>query len=178
GLAYTARFGNGRLGAVAHLCDGLARYHELPQVNGYPFHPSEQDMISAAGIKDQELAIIAEGAGVNHPAIAGRRDLPPRAGGDRYTLFGPAEAVRSAKFLDSGAVDRQRQHSLGRSKGDGRAQPPRILERGDGRPAPPVAWGAAGPPLPLDALPSSLERAAARAAREAVSRPRSSLTIN
>jgi hypothetical protein len=57
GLASTARFGNGRLGAVAHHRDGLARYHELPQVNGYPFHPSEQDMISAAGIKDQELAI-------------------------------------------------------------------------------------------------------------------------
>src|SRR6266566_2476692 len=31
------------------------RYHELPQINGYPFHPSEQDMISAADIKDQEL---------------------------------------------------------------------------------------------------------------------------
>ena len=31
---------------------------ELPQVNGYPFHPSEQDMISAAGIKDQGLTII------------------------------------------------------------------------------------------------------------------------
>jgi hypothetical protein len=58
GLACTARFGNGRLGSVAHHCDGLARYHELPQVNGYPFHPSEQDTISAAGIKDQELIII------------------------------------------------------------------------------------------------------------------------
>src|SRR5262249_49804929 len=51
------RFGNGRLSSVHH-CDGLARYHELPQVNGYPFHPSEQDMISAAGINDQELTII------------------------------------------------------------------------------------------------------------------------
>src|SRR5262245_3518122 len=135
GLVCTARFGNGRLGSAAHHCDGLARYHELPQVNGYPFHPSEQDMISAAGIKDQELAIIAEGAGVNHPSIAWGRDLAPRAGGDRYALFGTAEAVRGAKFLDSGAVDRQRQHSLGRSKGDGRAQPPRILERGKVRPA-------------------------------------------
>jgi hypothetical protein len=57
-LACTARFGNGRLGSAAHHCDGLARYHELPQVNGYPFHPSEQDMISAASIKDQELTII------------------------------------------------------------------------------------------------------------------------
>jgi hypothetical protein len=57
-LAYTARFGNGRLGAVAHHCNGFARHHELPQINGYPFHPSEQDMISAAGIKDQELTII------------------------------------------------------------------------------------------------------------------------
>src|SRR5262245_65600496 len=99
-LACTARFGNGRLGSAAHYCDGLARYHELPQVNGYPFHPSEQDMISAAGIKDQELAIIAEGAGVNHKSIARSRDLLPRAGGDRYTLFRPAEAVRGAKFLD------------------------------------------------------------------------------
>jgi hypothetical protein len=55
GLVCTARFGNGRLGSVARYCDGLARYHELPQINGYPFHPSEQDMISAADIKDQEL---------------------------------------------------------------------------------------------------------------------------
>jgi hypothetical protein len=57
-LVCTARFGNGRLRSVAHHRDGLARQHELPQVNGYPFHPSEQDMISAAGIKDQELTII------------------------------------------------------------------------------------------------------------------------
>jgi hypothetical protein len=27
-------------------------------VNGYPLRPSEQDMISVAGIKDQELTII------------------------------------------------------------------------------------------------------------------------
>src|SRR5262245_26235486 len=45
-------------GLRRHYCDGLASYHELPQVNGYPFHPSEQEMISAAGIKDQELTII------------------------------------------------------------------------------------------------------------------------
>jgi hypothetical protein len=57
-LAYAARFGNGRLGTVAHHRDGLTCHHELPQTNGYPFHPSEQDMISAAGIKDQELIII------------------------------------------------------------------------------------------------------------------------
>ena len=57
-MAYTARFGNGRLGSVAHHRDGLARQHELPQINGYPFHPSEQDMISAVGIKDQVLTIV------------------------------------------------------------------------------------------------------------------------
>jgi hypothetical protein len=27
-------------------------------IRGYPLHPTEQDMISAAGIKDQELTII------------------------------------------------------------------------------------------------------------------------
>jgi hypothetical protein len=57
-LAYTARFGNSRLGSVAHDRDGLTRQHELPQINGYPFHPSEQDIISAAGIKHQQLTII------------------------------------------------------------------------------------------------------------------------
>src|SRR5262245_53358467 len=36
---------NGPLGSAAQHCDGLARYHELPRVNGYPFHPSNQDMI-------------------------------------------------------------------------------------------------------------------------------------
>src|SRR5205807_6295150 len=46
------------IGPVAHRRDGLARHHELPQINGYPLHPSEQDMISAAGIKDQKLTIM------------------------------------------------------------------------------------------------------------------------
>ena len=41
----TARFGNGPLGSAAQHCDGPASYYELPQVNGYPFHPSNQDMI-------------------------------------------------------------------------------------------------------------------------------------
>jgi hypothetical protein len=54
-LVWHPRFGNGRLSSVAHYYEGLARYHELPQINGYP---SEQDMISAAGITDQELTII------------------------------------------------------------------------------------------------------------------------
>jgi len=71
------------LGSVAPHCDRLARYHELPEVNGYPLHPSEQDMISAAGIKDQELAIIAER---NHPSIARSRDLAP-PGGRRSILL-------------------------------------------------------------------------------------------
>ena len=49
---------HGRLGSVAHDRDGLTRQHELPQINGYPLHPSQQDMRSAAGIKDQQLTII------------------------------------------------------------------------------------------------------------------------
>src|SRR5258707_12862234 len=85
----------------------FARHHELPQINGYPFHPSEQDMISAAGIKDQELAIIAEGTRINHPSIARGRDLAARPGGHRYAFFRAPQAVGGAKFLDSRAVDRQ-----------------------------------------------------------------------
>jgi len=51
-LVYTARFGNGRLSSIS------AMGSELAQVNGYPLHPTEQNMISAAGIKDQGLTII------------------------------------------------------------------------------------------------------------------------
>src|SRR5262249_13192413 len=84
-------------------------------------------MISAAGIKDQELAIIAEGAGVNHPSIAWRRDLAPRPGGDGYALFGTPESARGPKFLVSAAVDRHRRHSLAPAKAMAGAQPTRFL---------------------------------------------------
>jgi len=65
-LAYTARFGNGRLGAVAHHCDGLARHHELPKSTDI----REPDMISAADIKDQELTIIVSMMLMNSPVYA------------------------------------------------------------------------------------------------------------
>jgi len=32
-LVCTARFGNGGLGSAAKHCDGLARYHELPDTD-------------------------------------------------------------------------------------------------------------------------------------------------
>jgi hypothetical protein len=38
---------------VAHYYEGLARYHELLQINGYS--SGEQDMISVAGSTDQEF---------------------------------------------------------------------------------------------------------------------------
>ena len=63
-------------------------------------------MIPAAGIKDQELAIIAEGSGIHHPAITRSRDLAARPGGDREALFGASDAVRGAKFLDSHPIGR------------------------------------------------------------------------
>src|ERR1700692_4560503 len=53
-----------------------------------------------------------------------------RAPGCRHgqPLFGTAETVGSAVFLDSHAVDRQRQATLGGREGDGRRQPARIVE--------------------------------------------------
>jgi len=47
----------------------------------------ELGQISAAGIKDQELAIIAEGAGINHSCIARK---PSARIGDGHALIGPA----------------------------------------------------------------------------------------
>jgi hypothetical protein len=54
-LVCTTRFGNGRLGSAAHHCDGLARSAPSQRIS---VPSSEQDMIFAAGIKDQELTII------------------------------------------------------------------------------------------------------------------------
>jgi hypothetical protein len=65
GLICTARFGKGPLGSAAHYCDGL----DLAT----PFHPSEQDMISAAGIKDQELTIIVSIMLIELPLLHLRR---------------------------------------------------------------------------------------------------------
>src|SRR5262249_34087012 len=92
-------------------------------------------MISAAGIKDQELAIIAEGPGVNHPSVARGCDLAAWPGGDGKALLGAADAVRSAKIADFDPIHRQRQHSLGGCEGNRRAQPPGIPERGEVGPA-------------------------------------------
>ena len=58
-------------------------------------------MISAAGIKDQDLAVIAEGTSINNPPIAWRRDLGAGPGGDGNALFGATEAVGNPEFPDS-----------------------------------------------------------------------------
>ena len=63
-------------------------------------------MISAAGIKDQELAIITEGAGIDHPSVARSCDLAAGPGGNGYALFRAPEPVRGAEFPDSGAIHR------------------------------------------------------------------------
>src|SRR5262249_35478305 len=44
-----------------------------PKSNGYPFHPSEQDTMSAAGIKDQELTIIVSIMLIELPILRLRR---------------------------------------------------------------------------------------------------------
>jgi hypothetical protein len=140
-LACTARFGNGRLGSAAHYCDGLARYHELPQVNGYPFHPSEQDMISAAGIKDQELTIIVsmmlielvllrlsrfkrlallDTQGLEllvalHPRVWWGRDNQPRSGGKgaEYSEFrNPSVSGSSLEAVDAEKAGLGKEHPI------------------------------------------------------------------
>ena len=57
-------------------------HDELPQIDGNPVHSRQQHMIAAAGIQDQELAVIAERPGINNPAIAGGGDLGAGAGRD------------------------------------------------------------------------------------------------
>jgi len=93
--------GNGRLGSVARYCDGPARYHELPQINGYPFHPSEQDMISAADIKDQEFpktSIKPVYWNGTHPSVFEFRvekESGPRCGGRSATPAGQGPQIQT-----------------------------------------------------------------------------------
>ena len=53
----------------------LTGEHELADIHDDPLHPGEHHMVSAAGVKDQELAVSAEGPGINDPTVTGRRDL-------------------------------------------------------------------------------------------------------
>jgi len=74
-LVCTARFGNGRSGSAAHYCDGLARYHELPKSTDIRFIQASKTMISAAGIKDQELAVERLGGGLSATGAEDQRRL-------------------------------------------------------------------------------------------------------
>src|SRR5262249_40432615 len=87
------------------------------------------------GIKDQELAVIAEGAGINHPTVARGGDLTAGPGRDRQPLFAPPDAVRSAKFPDFHATYGQRQHPLGGREADRRSEPAGVAQRRQARPA-------------------------------------------
>src|SRR6266853_5071724 len=87
-------------------------------------------MIAASGIEDQELAVITEGAGIDYPAVAGGGNLGPRPGRDGEALFGAADPVGTPEFLDSDAIDRQREQPLGGREGDRRREPPGVLEGG------------------------------------------------
>ena len=74
-------------------------------------------MITAAGIDDQELAIAAELASINDPAIAGRHDLAAVARLDHNALGLAAVLGLFAEREDPPALRGQRQLALGLAKG-------------------------------------------------------------
>ena len=151
---------------ATHHRDGFTRHHKLPQIDGNPFHSRQQHMIPVAGIQDQELAVIAEGSRINHPAITRSCDLGTRPGGDGKAFFAGRRAPSDAPiFPDSHAIHRQRQSSLGPGEGDRRGQPARVLRAPPGRAA-------------IRRLFFSPLRAASRAARVVRSSSCSSLAIS
>src|ERR1700722_19459821 len=108
-------------------------------------------MIAAAGIEDQELAVITERPGIDHPAVAGGGDLGAWTGRHGDAFLGASDAVGSAKLLYSHAVDGERKPALGGREGDGRRQAAGIAQRGETRTSftplvlagPPIAAGGA-----------------------------------
>src|SRR5262249_21072801 len=117
------RNAKGRYGShprrVTHHRHGLTTKHKLPEINSNPFHSRQENMISAASINDQELAIIAEISGINDPAIVRRTDLRGGAGGDGEPFFDASEAIGRTEFVQFPADDRKRQFSLGLRKRNG-----------------------------------------------------------
>src|SRR5216684_3799953 len=101
------------LGRGPHCRDRLPRKYKLADVYRNALHPSDQDMIPATGIEDQELSIAAEGSGVNNPSVTRRCDLGARPGGQRNAFFCSSGAIRPAKIANLGAVDRECQQPLG-----------------------------------------------------------------
>ncbi len=59
------------------------------------------------------MAVIAEGAGINNPAIARSCDLGAGPGCDGQALFLATDPIIPAEIPDSHAIDRERQGSLG-----------------------------------------------------------------
>src|SRR5215475_4378878 len=117
GLTRIGGENGGDLGCRPHGRDRLPREHELSDVYRNALHPGDQDMIPAPRVKDQELSIAAEGAGIDHPAVTRRRDLGAGPTCQGNALLDAADAIGTAKIPDLGTVDGQRQQALGRGEG-------------------------------------------------------------
>src|SRR3954469_17532400 len=119
------------LGGRSHSRDRLTRKYKLADVYRNALHPGDQDMIPAPGIQDQELSVAAERSGVNNPTVTRGCDLRARSGCQRNAFFDATRLVGTAKIANLGAIDRKCQQSLGRGKGDRRAQSRRVLQPTD-----------------------------------------------
>src|SRR5690606_12601241 len=73
-------------GGTDHRAHGLCRQYELAELRVDLRQSSQQYMISATSIDNQELAIRPELASVNDPAVARRRDLRSVASLDHNPL--------------------------------------------------------------------------------------------
>src|SRR5579883_2085638 len=85
-------------------------------------------MIAAAGIKDQELAVIAERSRIDDPAVSGGGDLCAGPGCHCQAFLSAPETVRRAEFLNAYAIDRERQASFSGRKSNCGCQAPRIAQ--------------------------------------------------
>src|SRR5262245_53538940 len=127
-LARSGRQGRCGRGAASHSRNRFPGQYELTKINGYPFHPRDENMISAPRIEDQELAVTAERPCINHPSITRCRDLRAGPGRDGKAFFGASDVVRAAEFSDSHPVDGQWKQTACRGKGDGRPDSSGILQ--------------------------------------------------
>ena len=85
--------GSSLVRAVAHGANGLSGQHEL--AGGYvdPIHTGKNNIVSSAGIQDQQLAERPIGAGERDPSVGRRADGGAGTRGEERALLRAAETV-------------------------------------------------------------------------------------
>src|SRR5512145_2064836 len=115
-----------RFRRATHRANRFGSEHELPRLRVYLGQPSQEHMITAAGIDDQELAVAPEFASINDPTVTRRRDLGHVACLEHQPLGLSAVLRALAERENATPLRRQRQAGAREVERNGGLDAPRV----------------------------------------------------